>query len=597
MAMRFLIAAMFCLFSVIPNLPAYTNTVWLGSESNEWSDDNNWTLGEPATGSTAFVKTGTPVITEPDEYVHYNLYAGYESTQSATITLLSGDLYVGSHTYLGNHGSGTFNQYDGEFDAMLGVTFGRYSDATGTYNMEGGILNGDINVRDGTGVFNHYGGTVNGGSLRFPYSSSDTGIGTYNAYNGADAEFSAIQIGDSSAGSGTLNILGSRAYIKARSQIVFGESSSFSATANSKIRISYNSTVGGNFIVKTDDESALSDFRNLSVIFTEGLSSDFSEFELAGEDMGEDFAGFCGNFDIDKLVVGEDGDAFVKLVDNIDNGNRGGTAEALYVRKIVVKAGSQLDLNNLNVYCLEPDVQGTLLNGSPVRMWAVDTNNSGFIDEADLVSLGLYWLQSCSCGSWCGGADIDRNYTVDFDDFAVLAQYWYSSSGAVFYSEPLDSDPGWTREGQWAFGVPTGSGGTYFGNPDPSGGYTGSNVFGVNLNGDYELSGGYKYLTSELIDCTGKFNVHIRFKRWLNCASTTSGSYHVFDAYDDSFWDVIWYNDSGAITDSDWTEMVIDVSEQADNNPNFRLRWRYNVTGGGAYSGWNIDDIELLEVP
>ncbi|HPQ42127.1 MAG TPA: M28 family peptidase, partial [bacterium] len=44
---------------------------------------------------------------------------------------------------------------------------------------------------------------------------------------------------------------------------------------------------------------------------------------------------------------------------------------------------------------------------------------------------------------------------------------------------PMDTNPGWTMSGDWAWGQPTGQGGEY-GDPDPTGGYTGSNVVGYN---------------------------------------------------------------------------------------------------------------------
>ncbi len=49
------------------------------------------------------------------------------------------------------------------------------------------------------------------------------------------------------------------------------------------------------------------------------------------------------------------------------------------------------------------------------------------------------------------------------------------------YSWSMDTNPGWTTEGDWAFGKPTGGGGG-FGNPDPTSGYTGDNVYGYNLS-------------------------------------------------------------------------------------------------------------------
>ena len=46
----------------------------------------------------------------------------------------------------------------------------------------------------------------------------------------------------------------------------------------------------------------------------------------------------------------------------------------------------------------------------------------------------------------------------------------------------FDTDPGWTTEGEWEFGLPLG-GGSH--NDDPISGYTGNNVYGYNLAGDY----------------------------------------------------------------------------------------------------------------
>ena len=56
-------------------------------------------------------------------------------------------------------------------------------------------------------------------------------------------------------------------------------------------------------------------------------------------------------------------------------------------------------------------------------------------------------------------------------------------SKSVILATALDTDPGWTTSGQWAFGVPQGAGGDN-GN-DPAAGVTGPNVYGYILAGDY----------------------------------------------------------------------------------------------------------------
>ena len=61
----------------------------------------------------------------------------------------------------------------------------------------------------------------------------------------------------------------------------------------------------------------------------------------------------------------------------------------------------------------------------------------------------------------------------------------------------MDTDPGWTTTGQWAWGHPTG-GGSY--NHDPTSGHTGTNVYGYNLVGDYASNIPVYYLTTPAIN-------------------------------------------------------------------------------------------------
>ena len=67
-----------------------------------------------------------------------------------------------------------------------------------------------------------------------------------------------------------------------------------------------------------------------------------------------------------------------------------------------------------------------------------------------------------------------RGRTIRLALGCILAPLLGSAAFAeTIYSVPLDTDPGWTAEGLWAFGQPTG-GGEYCG--DPTAGKTGANV-------------------------------------------------------------------------------------------------------------------------
>ena len=66
-----------------------------------------------------------------------------------------------------------------------------------------------------------------------------------------------------------------------------------------------------------------------------------------------------------------------------------------------------------------------------------------------------------------------------FVTFGFVAVPHIQAEQIVYFQ--LDTNPGWSTEGQWEFGVPTG-GGYYC--SDPTSGHTGSNVYGYNLAGD-----------------------------------------------------------------------------------------------------------------
>jgi hypothetical protein len=160
---------------------------------------------------------------------------------------------------------------------------------------------------------------------------------------------------------------------------------------------------------------------------------------------------------------------------------------------------------------------------------------------------------------------------------------------------PLDNDPGWSTEGLWAFGQPTGGGGEY-GGPDPTSGYTGPNVYGYNLNGDYENSMPERHLTSQAIDCSELTQVQLKFRRWLGVEQPSYDHAYVRVSTDGTNWSQLWTNDS-EIADGAWQYVEYDISEVADNQPTVYLRWTMGTTDSSwRYCGWNIDDVEIWGV-
>jgi YVTN family beta-propeller protein len=170
-------------------------------------------------------------------------------------------------------------------------------------------------------------------------------------------------------------------------------------------------------------------------------------------------------------------------------------------------------------------------------------------------------------------------------------------ASTAIYTANMDTNPGWTISGgQWAFGHPTGQGGASHGRPDPANGYTGSNVIGVNLAGDYSTTaGGPYYVTTPAINCSGYTNVNLDFMRWLN-TDFPSYAYATLDVSNNgSSWTNIYTNPSNTeVADNAWQHMTYNLSSVADNHSTVYLRWGYQIGSSAyAYSGWNIDDVTV----
>jgi hypothetical protein len=226
-----------------------------------------------------------------------------------------------------------------------------------------------------------------------------------------------------------------------------------------------------------------------------------------------------------------------------------------------------------------------------------DLTSDCFVDFYDILVLSREWLTTDSIANIYLPQDVDN--VLNYEDFAVLAKKWLEQLPVRFYQNTLNSDPCWPTSGEWAFGQPAGAGGTEFGNPDPNRGYTGLNVYGVNLNGDYSIAvGGPYYLTAGPFDCNNYNNIILRFARWLN---TDEPGYVecMVEVSNGGPWIAVWRHTGRAeITDAKWRIEEYDISSIADGQNAVYIRWSYQVLPWAfPYSGWNVDDIELWENP
>jgi len=191
--------------------------------------------------------------------------------------------------------------------------------------------------------------------------------------------------------------------------------------------------------------------------------------------------------------------------------------------------------------------------------------------------------------------DLDGDCLVGLSDFAVIAENWLNQGKVLVKNYSMDETPNWTIQGQWEFGQPLGLGGSSYGNPDPNSGYTGINVYGINLAGDYTTAIGEPYyLTTGAIDCSHFEDIKVSFMSRLNIDGSNYAQCKFEVSINGTDWVTLWNNTPEPVTDNDWNKMEFDISEYADDNPTLYLRWGYQIIDRAyPYSGWNIDDVEL----
>ncbi len=186
----------------------------------------------------------------------------------------------------------------------------------------------------------------------------------------------------------------------------------------------------------------------------------------------------------------------------------------------------------------------------------------------------------------------DRAGNEAVDDNGGLHYGEQTYDVVVFIDANMNTDPGWTYEPDWAWGPPTGQGGQY-GSPDPSGGYTGNNVVGYNLNGDYQNSmTTTKWVTTQAFDCSEASVVNLEFYAWLGVEqSWYDHAYIAVSNNNGGSWTTIWEN-SATLNGGAWELWKFDISNVAAGKPQVKIRWGMGPTDSGwRYCGWNIDDV------
>jgi hypothetical protein len=157
---------------------------------------------------------------------------------------------------------------------------------------------------------------------------------------------------------------------------------------------------------------------------------------------------------------------------------------------------------------------------------------------------------------------------------------------------PLDANPGFFTEGEWAFGQPGGAGG------DPPTGFSGLNVYGYRLGVEYPDNLSVKYLTMPPQNCSGLSRVTLKFARWLGVENASFDKATIQVSTDGANWSTVFTNPFGAdLDETSWSQQSYNLGPFVDDAPFVLIRWGMGPTDTNTtYSGWNIDDISIWAI-
>ena len=241
--------------------------------------------------------------------------------------------------------------------------------------------------------------------------------------------------------------------------------------------------------------------------------------------------------------------------------------------------------------------------GTTVVAWGFGTPPANIVSDDGLAmdhSVSIDGVTPCTEIFYeIRSTDIHGNLSVDNNGggyYVVETAGW-----GIFFSETFDSDPGWAIDNGneppadgWGFGQPTGQGQDSYGEPDPTSGATGPNVYGVNLNGDIpeNLSDNELKLTTPVIDLSAATSAQLRYQRWLGVERDTYDNARIRLSTDGgATWSTVWENGGDTIDENAWSERIVDLSA-AVGSSQVQIQWTYGSTDGSwNYCGWNIDDV------
>ncbi len=192
--------------------------------------------------------------------------------------------------------------------------------------------------------------------------------------------------------------------------------------------------------------------------------------------------------------------------------------------------------------------------------------------------------------------DVDGDGTLgEPDDDVTTTGFAVATRAAAveIYSADMSADPGWTLEGQWAWGQTEGLEG------DPASAHTGESLVGYNLDGQYPATMSGESAILPALDLTGVEGVTLDYWRWLGVEGAQWDQATIEVSTDGGqSWTIAWSNPAQSLVDVQWTRHEVDLTEYVAGEPDVRIRFVMGPTDRYTeFGGWNIDDVTVLGAP
>jgi hypothetical protein len=193
---------------------------------------------------------------------------------------------------------------------------------------------------------------------------------------------------------GTFAILDRSSKINISGELLLGTGAHFSAPNGATIHFTepeplandWPPITGDSLKISTTNSDDVAGLAMLKLIFEGGLDST-ATLEAASRDLGSGDLGYLHNFAFSTLQVGGVEPAKLSLVQDYDNQLIPSGREAVYVDRLIVRAGSVLDLGGFHLYYHSADIApGAIVNGALLQIAAVPET-----DTAILAVLALYF--------------------------------------------------------------------------------------------------------------------------------------------------------------------------------------------------------------